>query len=291
MHPAPASVHAAAMAAAAMHPAAASAASDLGDEAVVDVGRGVRPSEDLDCFRLRRDEARERERKQRILEMAFQPHGATPPLRPARLAVACREMPSFYHQDVPLWYFAAEAALVTTEPLTRGQRAARPGEHALICIKRRGALSSPAHDRGRLPRRGDRHRGGRGAPPCAGRLPNRNIQNHINRKCGRSASALGAPRLIWLQIRSAVGCLRTPADAPAGRYRSPAGEAMNASALLHGSLASPRCGLMQLAMPPYLAWGQNCWMSPWHSLATQAAFDSIAEQPTESSLMCASKHA
>ena len=90
MHPAPASVHAAAMAAAAMHRAAASATSDLGDEAVVDVGRGVRPREDLDCFGLRRDEARERERKQRILEMALEPHGTNPRLR--RIS-ACGRVP------------------------------------------------------------------------------------------------------------------------------------------------------------------------------------------------------
>jgi hypothetical protein len=32
-------------------------------------------------------------------------------------------------------------------------------------------------------------------------------------------------------------------------------------------------------------------MSAWHSFATQAALDSLAEQPTESLLMCDSKHA
>ena len=62
---------------------------------------------------------------------------------------------------------------------------------------------------------------------------------------------------------------------------------MNAIAPLHWSLVSPRCGLMQSAMLPYVAWGQNCWMSPLHSEKTHAAFDSLDEQPTESSLMCA----
>src|SRR5271157_5564748 len=66
---------------------------------------------------------------------------------------------------------------------------------------------------------------------------------------------------------------------------------MNASAPLQVSLTSPRCGFMQLAMLPYMAWGQKCWMSAWHSFATQAALESLAEQPTESSLMCDSMHA
>src|SRR5579863_9937692 len=66
---------------------------------------------------------------------------------------------------------------------------------------------------------------------------------------------------------------------------------MNAIAPLHWSLVSPRCGLIQSAMFPYVAWGQNCLMSPLHSEKTHAAFDSLDEQPTESSLMCASKHA
>jgi hypothetical protein len=66
---------------------------------------------------------------------------------------------------------------------------------------------------------------------------------------------------------------------------------MNASAALQGSLTSPRCGFMQLAMLPYMASGQKCWMSAWHSFATQAALDSLAEQPTESSLMCDSMQA
>ncbi len=66
---------------------------------------------------------------------------------------------------------------------------------------------------------------------------------------------------------------------------------MNASAPLQESLTSPRCGFMQLAMLPYMAWGQKCWMSAWHSFATHAALDSLAEQPTESSLMCDSMHA
>ena len=66
---------------------------------------------------------------------------------------------------------------------------------------------------------------------------------------------------------------------------------MNAIAPLHWSLVSPRCGLMQSAMLPYVAWGQKCWMSPLHSEKTHAAFESLDEQPTESSLMCASMHA
>jgi hypothetical protein len=64
MHPA---VHAAAAmhaAAAVMtHSAAAAPAPHLGEEVVVDVGYRVRPGEDLDCFGLRRDEARKRKRK------------------------------------------------------------------------------------------------------------------------------------------------------------------------------------------------------------------------------------
>ena len=59
---------------------------------------------------------------------------------------------------------------------------------------------------------------------------------------------------------------------------------MNAIAPLHWSLVSPRCGLIQSAMLPYVAWGQNCCMSPLHSEKTHAAFDSLDEQPTESSL-------
>ena len=66
---------------------------------------------------------------------------------------------------------------------------------------------------------------------------------------------------------------------------------MNAIAPLHGALTSPRCGLMQSAMPPYLASGQKCWTSAWHSEKTQAALESLDEQPTESSLMCACMHA
>jgi len=59
---------------------------------------------------------------------------------------------------------------------------------------------------------------------------------------------------------------------------------MNASAALQRSLASPRCGCMQLETVPNVASGQNCLMSPAHSLAVQMAFDRIVEQPTESSL-------
>ena len=66
---------------------------------------------------------------------------------------------------------------------------------------------------------------------------------------------------------------------------------MNATAALHWSLVSPRCGCMQSFTSPTLASGQKCWISPAHSLATQAAFDSLDEQPTESSLMCAWMHA
>ena len=66
---------------------------------------------------------------------------------------------------------------------------------------------------------------------------------------------------------------------------------MNAIAPLHWSLVSPRCGLIQSAMLPYVAWGQKCWMSALHSEKTHAAFDSLDEQPTESSLMCACRHA
>src|SRR5271166_7137131 len=40
-----------------------------------------------------------------------------------------------------------------------------------------------------------------------------------------------------------------------------------------------------------MASGQKCWMSAWHSFATQAALESLAEQPTESPLMCDSMHA
>ena len=61
-----------------------------------------------------------------------------------------------------------------------------------------------------------------------------------------------------------------------------AGEAMNAIASLHWSLASPRCGLIQSEMLPYVAWGQKCWMSPLHSEKIHAAFDNLDEQPTES---------
>src|SRR6516162_8829378 len=40
---------------------------------------------------------------------------------------------------------------------------------------------------------------------------------------------------------------------------------------------------MQSPTLAYVALGQNCLMSPAHSLATQMAFDRIVEQPTESS--------
>ena len=66
---------------------------------------------------------------------------------------------------------------------------------------------------------------------------------------------------------------------------------MNAIAPLHWSLVSPRCGLIQSAMLPYVAWGQKCEMSALHSEKTHAAFDNLDEQPTESSLMCAWMHA
>src|SRR6516164_11180238 len=72
-----------------------------------------------------------------------------------------------------------------------------------------------------------------------------------------------------------------PRDSP--QYRSAAGEAMNASADWHVALALPRFGLMQSPTVSYVAVGQNCLMSPAHSLATQMAFDRIVEQPTESS--------
>src|SRR6516164_8554551 len=72
-----------------------------------------------------------------------------------------------------------------------------------------------------------------------------------------------------------------PRDSP--QYRSAAGEAMNASADWHVALALPRFGLMQSPTVAYVALGQNCLMSPAHSLATQMAFDRIVEQPTESS--------
>lgn len=65
---------------------------------------------------------------------------------------------------------------------------------------------------------------------------------------------------------------------------------MNAIAPRHWLLASPRCGVMQFEMLPYVASGQKCWMSAWHSAKTQAAFDNLDEQPTESSLMCAWIH-
>src|SRR6516164_1747993 len=74
-------------------------------------------------------------------------------------------------------------------------------------------------------------------------------------------------------------------DAPprySPQYRSAAGEAMYASADWQVALALPRFGLMQSPTVAYVAFGQNCLMSPAHSLATQMAFDRIVEQPTES---------
>src|SRR6516225_3264092 len=58
---------------------------------------------------------------------------------------------------------------------------------------------------------------------------------------------------------------------------------MYASADWQVALALPRFGLMQSPTVAYVAFGQNCLMSPAHSLATQMAFDRIVEQPTESS--------
>jgi hypothetical protein len=58
---------------------------------------------------------------------------------------------------------------------------------------------------------------------------------------------------------------------------------MYASADWQAPLVSPRCGLMQSPTLPNVAFGQNCLMSLAHSLETQMAFDSIVEQPTESS--------
>jgi hypothetical protein len=109
-------------------------------------------------------------------------------------------------------------------------------------------------------------------------------------KTGRASACPAAPSTSPEPDRL-LDASRTPADAPSGRYRSLAGEARNASAPLHWSLTSPRCGFMQWAMPPYLAWGQNCSISAWHFLAAHAAFASLSEQPTESSLMCACMHA
>ena len=58
---------------------------------------------------------------------------------------------------------------------------------------------------------------------------------------------------------------------------------MYASADWQVALALPRFGLMQSPTVAYVAFGQNCLMSPAHSLATQMAFDRIVEQPTERS--------
>src|SRR6516164_5747900 len=58
---------------------------------------------------------------------------------------------------------------------------------------------------------------------------------------------------------------------------------MNASADWQVWLDCPRCGLMQSPTFSYVAVGQNCLMSPAHSLATQMTFDRIVEQPTERS--------
>src|SRR6516162_8605548 len=68
---------------------------------------------------------------------------------------------------------------------------------------------------------------------------------------------------------------------------------MNASADWHVALALPRFGLMQSPTVSYVAVGQNCLMSPAHSLATQMTFDRIVEQPTERSpaATCACKQA
>ena len=60
---------------------------------------------------------------------------------------------------------------------------------------------------------------------------------------------------------------------------------MYASADWQVALVWPRCGLMQSPTLAYVALGQNCLMSPAHSLATQMAFDRIVEQPTESSVV------
>jgi hypothetical protein len=59
-------------------------------------------------------------------------------------------------------------------------------------------------------------------------------------------------RSCWARLlvkRTAKLC-RKRGTSLAKRYRSLAGEAMNASAPLQGSLTSPRCGFMQLAMLP-----------------------------------------
>src|SRR6516225_3063995 len=58
---------------------------------------------------------------------------------------------------------------------------------------------------------------------------------------------------------------------------------MYASADWQVALALPRFGLMQSPTVAYVAFGQNCLMSPAHSLATQMTFDRIVEQPTERS--------
>jgi hypothetical protein len=65
VHPAPAMV---------THAASAAPAPYLREEVVVDVGRGVRSHEYLDRFGLRRDEACERQRKQRVFAMALPTH-------------------------------------------------------------------------------------------------------------------------------------------------------------------------------------------------------------------------
>jgi hypothetical protein len=52
------------------------------------------------------------------------------------------------------------------------------------------------------------------------------------------------------QRTAAICAFETFEGVLAQRYRSLPGEAINASAPLQGSLTSPRCGFMQLAMLP-----------------------------------------
>ena len=103
--------------------------------------------------------------------------------------------------------------------------------------------------------------------------------------------------LRWRRLRASTSAKRldrlTRLASLAPRLVIGAGAAMNAIARLQASLTSPRCGRMQASMrpPPDLIAPQNRFSSASHSLATQAALDSTAEQDTERPASCDIMHA